>query len=197
MTKRLAKSRRDHNLLMQGLYGVKGANGAANGTGVTVRQAPSSGVRQIVLTLANTPIPLVDEAGVVAYGSLKVWDAPEGAINILGAVANLTVGKSSAGVVAAWNGDFAVGTAAASNNASLSSTEANIIPSTAIPAATAGNSTAKGVMTTPVSLDGTSAGADVYLNVLVDDADQDVTATPANLIFNGTITLTVVFAGDK
>jgi hypothetical protein len=44
--------------------------------------------------------------------------------------------------------------------------------------------------------DGHTAAVDLYLNLLVDDTDHDVTSTPCNLIANGTITLVFANAGD-
>lgn len=170
----------------------------AAGTGV-VATSESLAVKQALLTLTNTPVVLADEAGVVAYGSLKIADLPEGAICVLGAVADLDLTKSSAGVNDDWDGDFALGTAAASNNATLSGTEADIIPSTATPQASSGATTANGQSTAtecPAFFDGTSTAADVYLNVLVDDADHDVTSTACNIIANGTVKLTYVVLGD-
>jgi hypothetical protein len=172
--------------------------GAAAGTGVTATEV-GGGMRKVVITLTNTPIPLVDEAAVVAYGGLKVWDAPEGAFLFHGATANLAVTKSSAGVNDDWDGDFGLGTATAGNDATLSGTEEDLIPSTATPQAVAGATTATGQSTATEGgaiFDGTTTAKDVYLNVLVDDADHDVTSTPCNLIMNGTIELYYTNLGD-
>jgi hypothetical protein len=162
----------------------------ANGTGVSVAEVP--GTRRAVVTFVNTPIPLVDEAGVVAYGSLKVLDLPAGAIMFLGATADLALTKSAAGVDDTWDGDFGLGTTAAGNDNALATTEQDLIPTTATPQAVAGATTATGQSTAteaPVIHDGTTTPVDVYLNLLVDDADHDVTTTPTNLIVTGTVTL--------
>ena len=174
-------------------------NGQAvpNGTGVT--SVSKAGHNKLVLTLQNTPVPLVDEAGVVAYGSLKVADLPEGVILHLGTVANLVLTKSSSGVVSDWDGDFGVGTVAASNNATLSTTEQDFIPTTPTPQAVAGASSAKGASTATEAVkihDGHTTPKDIYLNLLVDDSDHDVTATPCNIIVNGTITFSYMNLGD-
>jgi len=158
------------------------------------------GLYRTVFTLTDLPIALVDEAGVVAYGSQKLIDFPEGVIVFQGASADLDITKSSAGVIDTWDGDIGVGTAAASNNATLTATEDNVLPSTATPQAVAGATTGDMVCTAAevgVVVDGTSTAADLYLNVLVDDADHDVTTTPCNLIFNGTITVLWSWAGDN
>lgn len=187
-------------LLVQAGGEVQTANiGAAAGTGVTAKELGVGGFQTTILTFVNTPVPLTDEAGVVAYGGLKVYDFPQGYIFMQGAVADLAITKSSAGVNADWDGDIGVGTVTASNNASMASTEQNIIPTTATPQAAAGATTGKAV-STPTEhaiLDGHTTAIDAFLNLLVDDGDQDVTTTPCNLIVNGTLTLHWLFMGDN
>ena len=168
---------------------------AANGVSVDVVPGP----QRLRVTLSAIDIPLVDEAGVVAYAGLKILDLPAGAITLLGASANLTILKDAAGVNADFDGDFGIGTVTASNNATLATTEQNIIPTTALPQAVAGATTAKGQSTaTEVGavFDGTTTPVDVYLNFLVDDADHDVTTTATNLTVSGTIDIVYAELGD-
>lgn len=175
-------------LAATGLGPDSNAPGGAAGTGVSAGGGLAT-VQQ-VLTFVNAVVPLVDHAATVAYGHLKFYTFAAGQINITGAVADLAVTKSSAGVNADWDGDFGVGSTAADSSATLATTEQDIIPTTATPQAVAGATTAKGKMLVATLLDGSVTPVDLYLNMLVDDADQDVTTTPCNLIVNGTITLT-------
>lgn len=170
----------------------------ANGTGVTASEVGWTVVHNTVLTLDDLTVALTDEATVVAYLGQKIYDFPAGAILILGATSDLDVTLSAAGVDADWNGDFGLGTVTASNNGTLTSTEDDILPTTATPEAVASATTAKGQSTAAeiVVFDGTTTAKDLFLNVLVDDADHDVTGTPTNMIFNGTITITWVNLGD-
>jgi len=170
--------------------------GAAAGTGVVAYEQGSGVVHKTILALTDVAVALTDNAGVVAYGGLKVYDFPQGAILVLGAVADLDLTKSSAGVNADWDGDFGLGTVTASNNNTLSSTEQDILPTTATPQAVAGVTTANGQNTAVAFLDGTATAKDCFLNVLVDDTDHNVAGTACNLIFNGTITLHWVNMGD-
>jgi hypothetical protein len=190
----IPKTKDEMRAFFDGRPGAQG--GAAAGAGVSV-EASKAGYTKTVLRFENVAIPLADAAGVVAHGGLKVFDLPEGLVHIAAASADLAVTKSSAGVNADWDGDFGVGTVTASNNATLSSTEQNIIPTTATPQAAAGATTAKGVSTGGVLLDGTAGAADVFLNFLVDDTDHNVAGTACNLIVNGTLTLLWALAGDK
>lgn len=196
----IPKTKAEQRAFFAGAAGAQG--GTKNGAGVSI-EASQAGYTKTVLRFADTPIPLVDEAGVVAYGSLKVFDMPAGLILIAGAVADLAVTteavdpEADSGVIATFDGDFGVGTAAAGNNNALAGTEQNIIPTTATPQAVGGATTAKGVSTAGLVLDGTAAAVDVFLNFLVDDADQDVTTEPSRLVVNGTLTLIWALAGDK
>lgn len=185
--------------LKKTVYGAASQFGGRAGTGVTAQHLGAQNVQKTVLTLKDVAVPMVDEAGVVAYGGLKIYDLPEGAILFLGAVANLALTKSSAGVNADWDGDFGLGTVTASNNATLSSTEQDLIPTTSTPQAASGATTAKGKSTSTEGakiLDGTGTAKDVFLNILVDDADHDVTGAACNIIVNGTITLFWTNLGD-
>lgn len=185
--------------LADGIEAKPGSTGAAAGTGVAAAEVYSA-ARQVEITLTDVAIPLVDEAGVVAFGSLKIYDLPAGHILFLGAVADLAMTKSSAGVNADWDGDFGLGTTAAGNNNALATTEQDLIPTTATPQAVAGVTTAKGASTSTEAakvFDGSATAKDVYLNFLVDDADHDVTTTPCNLIANGTIKVSYMLLGDN
>lgn len=169
------------------------------GSGVTMREDRAFGQRKIVLNLEDVHVPLVDEAGVVAFGSLKILDLPAGLVGIKGAVMDLALTKSHAtGVSDTWDGDIALGTTAAGNNNALATTEQNIIPTTATPQAVAGATTGDGKSTSTEDavIDGTGTASDVYLNILVDDADHDVTTNPTDIIVNGTITITYAMYGD-
>lgn len=165
----------------------------ASGTGVTVTE--HLGIVRVVVTLVNTPVVMADNAGVVAYGSLKVLDLPASPINFLGAVADLNLTKSSAGVNDTWDGDIGLGSVAANNGAALATTEQDYCPTTATPQAVAGATTGDMASTTTEVSKVFPTSSDVYLNVLVDDADHDVTTTPCNIIVNGTITFSYVKLG--
>lgn len=181
-----------------GVSSIGGA-GVEAGTGVVATESGIGSFHSTTITLTNASVVLADEAGVVAYGGLKVYDMPAGAIQFLSAVTDLDLTLSAAGVNADWDGDVGLGTVTASNNTTLASTEQNIIPSTATPQATSSATTANAQSTITEAglvVDGTATAADVYLNILVDDADHDVTSTPTNIVCNGTIKITWINMGD-
>jgi hypothetical protein len=238
--------------------------GTPAGTGVSSSVVTAGNVKTITLTLDDVEVAMTDQAGVVAYGGLKVFDFPEGLIHILGASADLDLTKDVAtGVINdAWDGDIALGTATASNNATLTGTEANVVPSTSTPQAVAGVTTGDMVSTVAITaltdstagvvsntlaaltdlataggntysdaavnakiaiirnalatlaakvnealtarsggkalvVDGTVTPADLFLNIVIDDADHNVGAGPAHVIVNGTITFSYVNLGTN
>jgi hypothetical protein len=172
--------------------------GAAAGTGVAATEKGDGNLHKTVLTFTDAAVVLADEAGVVAYGGLKVYDFPAGAILVLGAVLDVDLTKSSAGVEDTWDGDVGVGTTTADNDASLATTEQDIIPTTATPQAADGATTANAQSTATENKvhDGTGTAKDAYVNLLVDDDDHDVAGTACNLIMNGTLTICWVNLGD-
>jgi hypothetical protein len=171
--------------------------GAAAGTGVAATSEQGDGIiHKTVLTFTNVTVALTDVAGQVAYMGIKVYDFPEGALVVQGAVSDLDVTKSSAGVNDDWDGDFALGSATAGADNDLTSTEIDILTKTSTPQAVAGVTTANGANASIAFLNGAGTAKDCYLNVLVDDADHDVNGTPCNLIFNGTVTLVWINCGD-
>lgn len=195
MFRQLMKRKKDWRQATANLLGTASTQGALAGSGVSQRLA--GGQLSRVIRFVNRAVALTDNPGVVAYLGTKIMDFPEGLVQITGCVVNLAITKSSAGVNADWDGDFSVGSVTAANDATLTSTEADVVPSTATPQAAAGATTAKGNNTASVLLDGTAGAKDLYLNVLVDDADHNVVVTPCNLIFNGTIEVTYDMLGDR
>ncbi len=111
-----------------------------------------------------------------------VGDLPAGNILFFGAAAYLQFTKLDAGTTATFDGDYSVGTTATAD-ATLSTTDANIIGSSALGAATAGVSpVVRGEGATAVMLNNTDGSLELNLNLIMDDAvvsadDQDFTVT--------------------
>lgn len=108
----------------------------------------------------------------VGFGTAVAADLPEGNILFMGAASYLQITKASgaSGITATFDGDYSVGTTATAD-ATLSGTDANIIGSAALGAATAGVSpVARGTGSTGVLLDNTDGSLELNLNVLIDDA---------------------------
>lgn len=116
----------------------------------------------------------------VGFGTAVIGDLPVGNILFQGAAGYLTFTKLDAGTIATFDGDFSVGSAPTADG-SLAGAEVDILPSTALGAATAGVSpTVRSVNATQVMLDNTDGSLELNLNLLLDDAsvsadDQDFT----------------------
>lgn len=110
----------------------------------------------------------------VGYGTLVLQGLPQGNIKLLGCVCNIaTLTKGSANIVDAFDGDFGVGTTPA-DDATITGTDVNIIPSTALQQGVSGVSSAnRGVSTATqeVIIDNTAGTGEINLNLLIDDAD--------------------------
>lgn len=157
--------------------------GVVAGTGVAV----SEGLRltkRSTFTFTNVAVAIVDHTTNGAQGSLKIYDLPEGLISFSGAVMNLTIARVGTAIAAGAAVVASLGSATAGiGDATLTTTEADYIPSTAA-TLTAGTGPAKGKATTPALFDGTATAKDVYLNFAIPDADCSGNDT---LTVNGTI----------
>lgn len=130
----------------------------------------------------------------VGFGAAVPGDFPEGNIYLLGSVAYLQFTKQTGGTIATWDGNYSLGSDPTAD-ATLAATEVNIIPSTALAAATAGVSpTPRAVGTTPVMLDNTDGTLEINLNMNVSDAS--VSADNQVFLVNGVIELLYIVMLD-
>lgn len=169
---------------------------------VTAVEEGDALIHRTTLTCTALPISVADDAGVAQYGGVKVYTFPEGLIASLGAIinGNLTMGVTGT-FIDAFTGVNALGSAVAGTGASLTSTEATWLQSTA-------NATAssKVAAISSVSIatqltesggriyDGTATAAPVFLNFAIAD---DASHTAGTGTFTGTITIAWLKVGDK
>ena len=130
----------------------------------------------------------------VGYGTVVIGDLPAGNILFLGAASYLQFTKGSAGTAATFDGDYSVGTTATAD-ATLSTTDANLIGSAALGAATAGVSpVARGTGATAAMLDNTDGSLELNLNLIIDDAN--VSADAQAFTVTGYVDLIYSVLGD-
>lgn len=159
--------------------------------------------RQTVIECNAVPVTITDDAGVAQYGGVKIYGFPEGMVLIKGAQVNgiLTAGVTGT-IIDNWDGDVALGTVTATTGATLTGTEANIMPSVSV---SAGASDKLGVVdavsvATALTesgarwLDGTATAIDMYLNFVIDD---DATHTSGTASFTGTVVFNWEMFGDN
>lgn len=168
--------------------------GAAAGTGVTATEYGNDAVHKTVLTLSALSITMTDATTNGCHGSQKVYDFPEGVIQILGCSYNLTTLAGSGGIADGAALVGGLGTAAIStDNAALTGTEADLIASTTGTLTSGAGSLKKHGSINTTAYDGHTTPVDAYLNLAVPDADSSASDTVA---VSGTITLVWQNLGD-
>lgn len=159
-------------------------------------------IHRTTLTCTALPLSVADDAGVAQYGGVQVYTFPEGLIASFGAIisGDLTMGATGT-FIDAFTGVNALGSAVAGTGATLTSTEATWLQSTAnATAATKVAAISSVSVTTQLTesggrvYDGTVTAAPVFLNFAIAD---DVTHTAGTGTFTGTITIAWLKVGDK
>lgn len=158
-------------------------------------QTVSTAGKTTTVTLSGQVVNMVDATTAGSQGGVKLLDFPQGAIAFIGGVANLTVTKGTGGLSATAAVVGSVGTTLVANdNATLTGTEADLVPSTAS-TLTAGAGVTKGFSAaiTTVVFDGTATAKSVYLNFAAPDIDSTADDT---LTVSGSVTLSWIYLGD-
>jgi hypothetical protein len=143
--------------------------GSSPSSSITAEEfgAVGSPVRTTKLTFTNVTFTLTRTSGTIASGGVQCYDFPKGGVSFLGAAAKLTYSIAGSGTYA--NLVSSVGTVAAlTDNATLTTTEANVIASTAS-ASSSGAASFTGAMTATAAVNGTGTAADLYLNAATSD----------------------------
>ena len=182
------------NLITDRVNAAAVAGVASTVSGVTVDDTAGGSIRT-VLTLKNVPVTMTDATTSGCHGSLKLYDFPACNLLFLGATCDLSLTSVTSGIgpsaaVVAAVGTTTVGT----DDATLTATEADLVPSTAA-TLNAGVGAAKGLSLTAgmAVFDGTSTAKDAWLNLAVPDESSIADDT---LIVSGTVTLVWANLGD-
>lgn len=156
----------------------------------------AGGTTKTVLTLDGASITMTDAGIAGAHGSLKVHDFPQCNMLFLGGSTDLTITAGAGGITDTAAVVGSIGTATVSTaDATLTGTEADLIPSTASPlTAGAGATKGKSVTAGIAVFDGTGTAIDAWLNFAVPDAGSTANDT---LTVSGTITLVWANLGDN
>lgn len=164
-----------------------------SGTGVSVVEK-AKGFVELTFPISALSVTMTDATTAGSHGRQKILTFPQGLILVAGAVADLTIARVGTNITTTASVVAALGTTGtATADATLTTTEANIIASTAA-TLTSGAGVFKGVSSDTVTLNGTTTPAEVFLNFAIPDAGS---AGNDALLVNGNIKLTFMLVGDN
>lgn len=168
--------------------------GAVNGAALAAAELGDGVMHKTVITMTNLVITMTDAGANGCHGAHKCYDWPEGRVLIHGAHAALAIAAGAGGITDTAALVCALGSAQVGvDNATLTSTEANVIASTNATLSGGAGAFEAVSGTALVHLDGSSTAADLFLNCAVPDAGSTADDT---LTCNGTITLLWSLLGD-
>jgi hypothetical protein len=157
--------------------------------------AANAPIKKKTIALRDLAINVSATSTAVGWGTAVISDFEQGNILFLGAVANLQFTTADTDASATWDGDYSIGTTPTADN-TLSSTDANIVGSTAIGAATARVSpVARGTGSTLAIFDNTDGSLEINLNMLIDAANI-TDDTTVNLTVDGELYIAYIVLGD-
>lgn len=172
-----------------------GANiGAKNGATVAAVEYGDGVIHQTVLTLTATPITITRNIGDSSgQGYVKLYDFPEGRINVLGNTGSLEF-TFGANMAVDGSGDFSMGTTGTTDT-TLDGTDVDLFPSTGITdPLVASVGSGSGALAASAQFDGTTTAKDLNLSVICDAGD--VTVGDSSCTVTGTVTITWINLGD-
>ena len=176
--------------------------GTKNGATVDVKETLIGPYHYTEFTLTNTPLSVVSVTTGAGVGGYKIYDFPEGYINVLGTTSSLSISVATAKQADftdnAPEGDIGIGTVLPANADALGTDATDDDLATAA-AFTMAAWTDASVVNPPDSagilLDGSSTAKDVNVNILVDASDIDDDTT-SEILATGTIKMVWLNLGD-
>jgi hypothetical protein len=160
---------------------------------VTAVEYGDGAVHKTVLTVSALGIAITDNSTDGGAGSQKVYDFPEGVIQILGASYNLTTARVSTGLTTTSAVKGSLGTVAAAADDTLTGTEADLIASTTGTLTAGAGTLKKHGSLVATAFDGHTTPIDAILNLVTVDAGIAANDT---ITVNGTITILWANLGD-
>lgn len=154
--------------------------------------------RDIVTERFSVAAPIdVDGAVGIGDGQLAIGGLPKGQVLLLGAYCSLVFrgAGGQAGLSDTWAGNFSIGTTADADD-TLATTDANVVASTALTAATAEVSPeTEGSNVVAAIIDNSSGASGLFINLLVDDVD--ISADDINMAVEGVVGLSYVVLAEE
>lgn len=167
---------------------------------VSVEEQGNGILQRTILRLSSLPVSVVSVTTGAGVGGSKIYDFPQGRINVLGTMADLSVVIAAADQAdftdATPEGDFGVGTVAPANADALGTdaTDDDFATAAALTMA-AYSATVQCPSEAALHFNGITTAIDMFANILIDaaDIDDDTTST---VYVSGTIVITWINLGD-
>jgi hypothetical protein len=152
-------------------------------------------IRKLTAKLSAFRVATVDSGGAAgAQGSQKLWTFPEGVIQIHGSVFNFTLQREGAGIAAGAAVVASLGSVTAgAGDATLATTEADLVASTVATLTAGVGSAKKHGSFVAIAFDGHTTPMSVFLNFAIPDADSSANDA---LLLTGFVTVFYLFLGD-
>lgn len=174
--------------------------GIPSASTVTAEEQGDGILHKTILRLQSVPVSVVSVTTGAGVGGTKIYDFPQGRLNVIGTMADLTAvvaaGDQADFTDATPEGDVGVGTVAPANADALGTdaTDDDFATATAITMA-AYSGDVQCPSEASLQFDGTSTAIDMYVNALIDagDIDDDTTST---VYVSGVVVITWINLGD-
>lgn len=167
---------------------------------VTAEELGDGAMHKTLLRITSLPITVISVTTGNGVGGSKIYDFPEGQLNVLGTVSDLSLviaaGDQADFTDATPAGDIGVGTLAPANADALGTDATDDNFSTAVALTMAAYSSSSQLVSEAALIhDGTSTAIDMLVNILIDaaDIDDDTTST---VYVSGTVLIHWMNLGD-
>jgi hypothetical protein len=167
---------------------------------VTAEELGDNVIHKTLLRLTSVPVSVASVTTGNGVGGTKIYDFPEGRLNVLGTMADLSfviaADDQADFTDATPEGDAGIGTVAPANADALGTdaTDDDFATSTALTMA-AYSANVQCPSEAALQFDGTSTAIDMYVNLLIDAADIDDGVT-TTVYASGTVIVTWTNLGD-
>jgi hypothetical protein len=157
-------------------------------------QAQAAAINKVTVPVRGAALNVAD--GAPGFGTVVIGALPQGNILFLGCVSYLQFATASATITATFDGDYSIGTTPTADG-TITGSDADIVPSAAMGAATAKLSPVVRSASTDalggMVIDNTDGSLELNLNVLIDDA---AISGAAAFTVNGTVDIAYIVLGD-
>ncbi len=162
---------------------------------VVVEEQGNAFMHRTILQLINVPVTVANTTG-ASFGKVQVYDFPETRFQLFGGNCDLQFNWAGTGIGAAGSGDASLGTTG-TTDATLGGTDVDLMASAALTDPfVSGVGALAGSLVKDTEFDGSGTAKDMFLNIIIDDADVADLDSSVVLV-NGIIEFAWVAYGDR